>query len=179
MSAAGPTSAGGSLLKTAVLIGAGRMGSAMARGWLSDLGAAGLKKLIVVEPSPGEDVIEAERQKLITLNSKPSPTEIVVLAIKPQGFSAAAEGLKAWVGPDTLIVSIMAGISIARISSALGSARVARAMPNTPGAIGMGATGFALSDACSHADSRAASNLLEPLGLVIGPLPESQMDVVT
>jgi pyrroline-5-carboxylate reductase len=155
------------------------MGAAMARGWLSDLGAAGLKTLMVVEPAPGEDVIEAEKQKLITLNPKPSLADILVLAIKPQSFSGAADSLKAWVGPETMIVSIMAGVSIARIGSALGSPLVARAMPNTPGAIGMGATGFALSDACGDAESRVASSLLEPLGLVIGPLPESQMDAVT
>src|SRR5262249_32816344 len=81
--------------------------------------------------------------------------------------------------PETLIVSIIAGVSIARISSALGSSKVARAMPNTPGAIGMGATGFALSDSCGDAESRLTSGLLEPLGLVLGPLPDSQMDAGT
>src|SRR5690348_13315556 len=101
MPAAGPASGGASALKTAVLVGAGRMGSAMARGWLSDLGAAGLKKLLVVEPKPGEDVIEAEKQNLITLNPKPGPVDILVLAIKPQSFSGAADELKAWVTPET------------------------------------------------------------------------------
>jgi DNA ligase (NAD+) len=51
-------------MKHAVLIGAGRMGSAMARGWLADLGAAGLARLSVVEPSPDDDVVEAASDKL-------------------------------------------------------------------------------------------------------------------
>ncbi len=171
--------AGPARLKHAVLIGAGRMGAAMARGWLNDPGAAGLARLSVVEPAPGADIVEAANQKRISLNPAPEPADIVVLAVKPQGFGAAAEGLKAWVGPETVVVSIMAGVTMARIMRSLGTAKVVRAMPNTPGAIGMGATGFSLSDACGDEESVVASNLLEPLGLVVGPLPEAQMDAVT
>jgi pyrroline-5-carboxylate reductase len=169
----------GARLKQAVLIGAGRMGSAMARGWLQDLPAAGLGKLFVVEPKPDEDVEEAAKEKLVTLNPAPSVSDIVVLAIKPQSFAAAAPALKAWVGPDTLVVSIMAGVTIDRLSAAFGSVKVARAMPNTPGAVGAGVTGFALSPACGDAESLATSRLLEPLGIVVGPLNEAQMDAVT
>jgi pyrroline-5-carboxylate reductase len=155
------------------------MGFAMARGWLQDLGAAGLKELIVVEPQPGPDVLDAASEKLIALNPKPAAADILVLAIKPQGFAAAAPGLAGWVGPQTLVVSIMAGVTIDRIGKALGSTRIARAMPNTPGAIGMGVTAYALSPAGGDAESMATSKLLEPLGVVIGPLDESQMDAVT
>ena len=170
---------GGARLSHAVLAGAGRMGSAMARGWVQDLGAAGIGRLSVIEPSPGEDVIEASNAKMIALNPPAEPADILVLAIKPQSFAALADGLKAWVLPQTLVVSIMAGVTLARISTALGCQKVARAMPNTPGAIGMGATGFALSDACGDAENVATGKLLEPLGLVLGPLPEAQMDAVT
>jgi pyrroline-5-carboxylate reductase len=99
--------------------------------------------------------------------------------VKPQTFSQAAPGIAAWVKPESLVVSIMAGVTIERIAKALGAPRVARAMPNTPGAIGAGATGFSLSPACGDAESLATSRLLEPLGLVVGPLAESQMDAVT
>lgn len=161
------------------LIGAGRMGSAMARGWLGDLGAAGIARLSVVEPHPGEDVVAAADGGLIALNDPAEIADIVVLAVKPQGFGEAVDVLKAWVGPQTLVVSIMAGVTIARVAAALGSAKVARAMPNTPGAIGMGATGYALSDACGDDEAIATARLLEPLGLVVGPLKEVQMDAVT
>jgi pyrroline-5-carboxylate reductase len=168
-----------SRLKHAVLIGAGRMGSAMARGWLGDLAGAGISKLSVVEPAPGDDVKEAAAAGFIALNPSPEPADLLILAIKPQGFGGAAEALKAWVGPDTFVISIMAGVTIARISDALGCPMVARAMPNTPGAIGMGATGFALSDACDDDEAELTAGLLEPLGLVVGPLKEAQMDAVT
>lgn len=174
-----PAAPPGARLREAVLIGAGRMGSALARGWLQDLPAAGLSRLIVVEPKPDEEVEAAAREKLIALNPTPSPADIVVLAIKPQSFSAAAPELKAWIRPETLVVSIMAGVTIERISTTLGSAKVARAMPNTPGAIGAGATVFALSAACSDAESLTTTRLLDPVGLVIGPLAEEHMDAVT
>lgn len=170
---------GGSRLGHAVLIGAGRMGSAMARGWLGDLAGAGIARLSVVEPAPGDDVVEAGKNGFVALNPQPEPADLLILAIKPQGFGAAAAGLKAWIGPDTLVVSIMAGVTIERIAVALGCRKVARAMPNTPGAIGMGATGFTLSPACGDAEAAATTALLDPLGLVVGPLKESQMDAVT
>lgn len=169
----------GSRLKHAVLVGAGRMGSAMARGWIQDLAAAGLGKLSVVEPQPGEDVVEAANAKLIALNPPPEPADILVLAVKPQGFADAVDGLRPWVSPHTLVISIMAGVTISRIVASLGCRKVARAMPNTPGAIGMGATGFSLSDDCGDAEAAATAKLLDPLGLVVGPLSEAQMDAVT
>lgn len=179
MTAGAPSEGDAPRLNHAVLVGAGRMGSAMARGWLGDLAAAGISRLSVVEPAPGDDVKEAAASGFIALNPPPEPADILILAIKPQGFGASVEALKAWVGPQTFVVSIMAGVTIARIASALGAPKVARAMPNTPGAIGMGATGFALSEACEDDEADMAGALLEPLGFVIGPLQESQMDAVT
>lgn len=168
-----------SRLKHAVLIGAGRMGSAMARGWLGDLAGAGISRLSVVELAPGDDVREAAASGHVALNPAPEPADLLILAIKPQSFGGSAYALKAWVGPQTFVVSIMAGLTTAQISAALGCEKIARAMPNTPGAIGMGATGFALSEACDDDEAEMTSALLEPLGLVVGPLKESQMDAVT
>jgi pyrroline-5-carboxylate reductase len=164
--------------KRAALIGAGRMGAAMASGWMRDLAAAGLSHLDIVEPTPGDDV-RAMATGAVRLNAAPSPVDILVLAVKPQAFGKVAPTLAGWVGPETLVVSIMAGVTIARIGEALKAPKIARAMPNTPGAIGKGATGFCLSSACGEAESRIAAGLLEPLGLVVGPLDETQMDAVT
>jgi pyrroline-5-carboxylate reductase len=155
------------------------MGSAMARGWVNDLSAAALSRLDVVEPNPDDEVKQAAADGLIALNPNPSVADIVILAVKPQAFDAAAPGLKSWIGPETLVVSIMAGVTIGRMASSLGVTKVVRAMPNTPGAIGMGVTAFCLSPACSDVESLAAARLFEPLGMVIGPLEEAHMDAVT
>jgi pyrroline-5-carboxylate reductase len=155
------------------------MGSAMARGWVQDLAAAGLSRLDVVEPKPDEDVEGAARDGMIFLNGPAQVADIAILAVKPQAFGGAVDGLKAWIGPETLVISIMAGVTIARIEGAFGVKKIARTMPNTPGAIGMGVTGYALSAACGDSESVVVARLLEPLGLVIGPLDEDQMDAVT
>jgi pyrroline-5-carboxylate reductase len=164
--------------KRAALIGAGRMGAAMALGWMRDFDAAGLSQLDIVEPTPSDEV-RRMATGAVRLNGAPSSVDILVLAVKPQAFAKVAPTAAAWVGVDTLVVSIMAGVTIARIEDALKVAKIARAMPNTPGAIGMGVTGYCLSSACGDAESRTAASLLDPLGVVIGPLDESQMDAVT
>lgn len=166
-------------LRRAVLVGAGRMGSAMARGWLSDIRGAGLSALDVIEPSPDSNVEAAAKSGLIGLNSQASPADILILAVKPQAFGAVAPSLAGWLKAETLVISIMAGVTLDRIARETGAVRVARAMPNTPGAIGMGATAYSVSDACGDADVETVQRLLEPLGVVIGPLPETMMDAVT
>ncbi len=165
--------------KRTALIGAGRMGSAMALGWLRDPAAAGISALDVVEPAPGDGITNLARQKTIRLNASPSPADIVVLAVKPQGIAGAAASILPWIGAETLIVSILAGVTISRLSDLLKASRVIRAMPNTPGSIGAGVTAFALSSACGEAECATAVRLLGPLGRVIGPIDESGMDAVT
>ncbi len=166
-------------LKQAVLVGAGRMGAAMARGWLRGLKDAGLSKLHIVEPEPSDEVAGWGKAGRVSLNRVANPVDVVVLAVKPQGFAKAAPGLAGWIGPDTLVVSIMAGITIRAVSDALGAGKVARAMPNTPGAIGKGVTGYALSDQCGTAERAATEKLLAPLGSVVGPLDEDHINAVT
>jgi pyrroline-5-carboxylate reductase len=174
-----PTGKLGGELKTAVLIGAGRMGAAMARGWLRGLKGAGIGKLFVVEPAPGEEIAAWGKSGKIALNKPTLAVDIVVLAIKPQGFAKAVRDISGWIGRETLVVSIIAGVTIDSISSALGARKVARAMPNTPGAIGKGVTGYALSKQCGDEERTATEKLLAPLGDVVGPLDEKHIDAVT
>jgi pyrroline-5-carboxylate reductase len=161
------------------LIGAGRMGGAMARGWLADPARAGISRLHVVEPSPDPELASLCSAGPATLNGDAQPVDIVVLAVKPQSLAAAAPGLAGWIRPETLVLSIMAGLTLRQIGDALKVGRIVRAMPNTPGAIGQGVSAFALSSACLPADQAAAERLLSPLGKVIGPVPEDRMDAVT
>jgi pyrroline-5-carboxylate reductase len=169
----------GGELKQLVLVGAGRMGAAMARGWLRSLKSAGLGKLHVVEPEPSAEIAAWGKSGKISLNRAANPADVVVLAVKPQGFAKAAGAILGWIGPDTLVVSIMAGVTIRSISDALGATRIARAMPNTPGAIGKGVTGYSLSPQCRDAEKATTEKLLAPLGDVVGPLEEKHIDAVT
>jgi pyrroline-5-carboxylate reductase len=161
-----------------VLAGAGKMGGAMLSGWL----AQGLDahSVSVIEPHPSDD-IRALAAKGIGLN--PSPKEIgaaatLVVALKPQMFREAGLMLKSFTGPATLVVSIMAGATIASIEQVCGG-MVVRAMPNTPAAIGRGITVAVAANRVSPAQRAIADALLRATGSVEWIDDEGLMDAVT
>lgn len=161
---------------TLVLIGAGRMGAALVRGWLK---GKSKRRIAVIEPRPSEEISALAAEGKILLNPPPAPASMLVLAVKPQQFAAIAEAARGFVGPNTLAVSIMAGVRIAQVSRRLATSRVIRAMPNTPGSIGQGITVYSAQAGLPAADLEAASALLAPLGEVHGPVDESLMSAVT
>jgi pyrroline-5-carboxylate reductase len=161
-----------------VLAGAGKMGGAMLAGWL----ARGLdaKSVAVIEPQPSEE-IRAVTAKGVRLN--PSPGDVgtvatLVVALKPQTFREAGAMLKSFAGPSTLVVSIMAGITIASISKVCGGS-VVRAMPNTPAAIGRGITVAVAANNVSAPQRAVADALLRATGAVEWVDDENLMDAVT
>jgi len=163
---------------TIVLAGAGKMGGAMLSGWL----AQGLdaRSLGVIEPHPSDE-IRALAAQGIRLN--PPPREIgaaatLVVALKPQMFREAGAMLKSFAGPATLVVSIMAGTTIASIEQVCGG-MVVRAMPNTPAAIGRGITVAVAANDVSPAQRAVADALLRATGSVEWTSDEGLMDAVT
>jgi pyrroline-5-carboxylate reductase len=163
---------------TVVLAGAGKMGGAMLSGWL----AQGLdaKSVVVIEPHATDD-IRALLAKGVRLN--PSPKDVanvaaLVVALKPQAFREAAPGLKPFATPATLVVSIMAGTTIAGIAEACGGG-VVRAMPNTPAAIGRGITVAVAANNVGAAQRALADSLLRATGSVEWVEDEGLMDAVT
>ena len=166
--------------KTA-LIGAGRMGGAMLTGWIS----GGLKpgEAVIVDPYPGEaaqaaiDAGALHSEALTRAQGK--DLETVFLAIKPQMFDALAPGIAAALPAGTRIVSVIAGITLAKLEAVFGARPIIRCMPNTPAAIGQGITGFVVNSAASRADAKAAEALLLAGGKVIEVDDEGLIDVVT
>jgi len=162
-----------------VLLGAGKMGSALLDGWL----ARGLapRKLIVLEPQPDKAVRSLARRGL-TLNPKGKPVvaTAVVVAVKPQTAPAALPALRPHVGKDTLVVSIMAGRTLGFLQQALPpKTPIVRAMPNTPAAIGRGITVAVGNDKVVSRQRRQASDLLSAVGAVEWVRDETLMDAVT
>lgn len=154
---------------TIALIGAGRMGAALVRGWL----AAGTQsQIIIVTPRPSDEVSGWADEGRVTLNPEPAPADIVVLSVKPQVFAATIEDTSSFIGPDTLVVSVMAGVLLKQLAASFESTRVVRAMPNTPGAIGQGVTVITAPPGADPADIDLATELLLPLGVVEGPIDE-------
>jgi pyrroline-5-carboxylate reductase len=163
---------------TIVLAGAGRMGGALLSGWLAQ-GLDG-KRVVVIEPHPADE-ISALVTKGVRLN--PSPKDIgavatLVIALKPQSFREAGATLKSFTGSSTLVVSIMAGTTIASISQECGGS-VVRAMPNTPAAIGRGITVAVAAGDVSSSQRAIANALLRATGSVEWVDDENLMDAVT
>lgn len=161
-----------------VLAGAGKMGGAMLTGWL----AQGLdaRRVVIIDPYLADE-IKALTTTGVRLN--PDPKDIgdvaaLVIAVKPQMFREAGAVLRALVQPSTLVVSIMAGATIAGIGEVCGG-KVVRAMPNTPAAIGRGIT-VAVAAADVSGDQRAVADaLLRATGSVEWVDDEGLMDAVT
>ena len=161
---------------TIALAGAGKMGGAMLTGWLS--GGLDARRVVVIEPMPSVE-ISALVPKGIRLNPKDAGTvETLVVAVKPQSFREAGAALKARVAASTLVVSIMAGTTIAALQEVCGGA-VVRAMPNTPAAIGRGITVAVAAKNVSAAQRATADALLRATGSVEWVDDESLMDAVT
>jgi pyrroline-5-carboxylate reductase len=163
---------------TVVLAGAGKMGGAMLSGWLAQ--GLGAKRVVVIEPQPSDE-IRASAAKGVRLN--PSAKDIgnvaaLVVALKPQAFREAGPGLKPFAGPATLVVSIMAGMTIASIVGVIGG-NVVRAMPNTPAAIGRGITVAVAAKNVGDAQRPTADALLRATGAVEWVDDEALMDAVT
>jgi len=161
-----------------VLAGAGKMGGAMLSGWL----ARGLdpKRVAVIEPHPSAE-INALSARGVRLN--PSPGDIdqvatLVVALKPQTFRDAGATLKSFTGSSTLVVSIMAGMTIASVAENCGGS-VVRAMPNTPAAIGRGITVAVAASNVAAEQRDVADALLRATGSVEWIENERLMDAVT
>jgi pyrroline-5-carboxylate reductase len=161
---------------TIALAGAGKMGGAMLTGWLA--GGLDPKRCVVIEPMPSAD-IGALAANGIRLNPKDAGrVDTLIIAVKPQSFGEAGPALKALVAPSTLVVSIMAGTTMAALQEVCGGA-VVRAMPNTPAAIGRGITVAVPATNVSAAQRATADALLRATGSVEWVDDEALMDAVT
>lgn len=163
-----------------VLVGAGKMGGSLLEGWLQQ-GFPG-NKIAVIDPHPAQAIQDLCARAGIALNpaSLPFRPATLVLAIKPQMLEASAAAIDALIGPDTVVVSILAGKTIANLRHYLTKARaVVRTMPNLPAAIGQGATGAIANGETSPSQRRAVDALLKTSGVVEWLTTETQIDAVT
>ena len=162
-----------------VLVGAGKMGSALLEGWLR-LGLDA-KNVAVLEPQPSPD-IAALAQRGLRLNpdaARLAGAAAIVIAVKPQVAGEAVPPLKPLLAAATVVVSIMAGRTLHFLSQTLGrDTALVRAMPNTPAAIGRGITVAAPRNA-SAAQRTLADRLLSATGAVEWVDDEALMDAVT
>jgi len=158
-----------------VLLGCGKMGTALLTGWL----AAGVPaaSVWVIEPNPTDWL----KGTGVHLNQGvPASPAVALLAVKPQMMGEALPALQALGNGSTLFVSIAAGTMIATFEVVLGSRTpIVRTMPNTPAMVGRGITALVGNDHVTSADLALANSLMAAVGQVVELTSEDQIDAVT
>jgi pyrroline-5-carboxylate reductase len=150
----------------------------MLQGWLAN----GFGPVVVVEPHPAPRLKKLEDVRFVGSIEQIPPGKIraCVVALKPQILRTEAVRLRFVAERGTPMISIAAGTSIATLTKAWGrGARILRAMPNTPGAIGRGITALFAAPNVTAADKKLAERLLASLGRTIWVKHEKLIDVTT
>jgi pyrroline-5-carboxylate reductase len=169
------------MLKSKIaLIGPGVMAEAMIAGLLRQK-LADPRNIIASGPREerGDELHKKYGIKVTTDNaSAVHEADVVVLSVKPQRLSEVMKGLKG-IRPDALVLSIIAGASIKKISTGLKHKSIVRSMPNTPGQIGEGITVWAASKDVSDEQQKMARSILSAMGEEVYVEDESYLDMAT
>jgi pyrroline-5-carboxylate reductase len=163
-----------------LLVGCGKMGSALLSGWL----AQGLaRRYVVVEPGAVPQALSGRKEvAVLPVPDRVPPDlspEVIVLAVKPQAMAEVLPTYRRFVPSGTLFLSIAAGKTLGFFERALGAAAVVRAMPNTPAAIGRGIAVACANTAVAPPQRALAERLLAAVGEVAWVEEEALLDPVT
>ena len=164
-----------------LLVGGGKMGAALLTGWLE--GGLAVENVAVVEPDASSAAKLGAQGIAVAgdLSGLPGDfvPQIIVFAVKPQVMNAVAPLYKDLAAGGAVVLSIAAGVPIARFESHLGAVPVVRSMPNTPAAIGRGMTVACANKLVTDTQKAACGKLLEAVGEVAWIDDEAHMDAVT
>jgi pyrroline-5-carboxylate reductase len=162
-------------------IGAGRMATALAKGFVQR-GLASANDLIASDPLPSaaEEFRRTTEGRVVTDNLLvASQSDCLFLAVKPQQMPDVLAQLAGRLSERQLVVSVAAGVTLAAISKTIGTGpRLVRVMPNTPCLIGQGASAYCLGPATRAEDGPLIGRLLESVGLAF-QVEEKLLDAVT
>jgi pyrroline-5-carboxylate reductase len=162
-------------------LGAGKMATALARGFIQ-AGLVTPKQVIASDPSPAARAAFAKETGAKTTPSNPEAAKfarVLLLAVKPDHVAEALSEIREVFTPGHLLISIAAGVPLARLEAGLDAgARLIRVMPNTPALVGASATAFAPGKSARLEDAALAQKLFSAVGLVF-QLKEPLLDAVT
>ena len=160
-------------------VGGGVMAEAMIAGMIRGGIDADIAAIDVVEARLQE---LKERYGVTTLRSilQPFPSpNVLIVSVKPQQFADVIPEMKAKLTCSQTVVSIMAGITIAEIRSALGHDAVVRVMPNTPAQIGVGAAAWTATESVPESAKKFVGDMLDCIGIHVYFNDEKLVDVAT
>lgn len=165
-------------------IGGGNMANALASGLIGKRCAASKVHVVDVHESTLESWRERGCGTSTRIDAQLASQRVWVLAVKPQNMKDVAEQCRAHLQPDTLVVSIAAGITSQTLGQWLGGAgqpwmRLIRCMPNTPALIGAGMTGMLAGPRVSDEDKAVAEMLFKAVGQFAWFDNDDQLDAVT
>ncbi|MBX2979258.1 MAG: pyrroline-5-carboxylate reductase [Flavobacteriales bacterium] len=161
------------------IIGCGNMGTAYARSFRK-YGLVQAEDLCMVIRNPERrSQLERFGQVLTSIGPEVQASDLVIIGVKPQDFASIAPALATRLSPDQVVLSIMAGITLAHLKEALGHANVVRAMPNAPAQIGMGITAYATGAELNMRQTLMVEQLLNCTGRAIHLGDEALLDPVT
>ncbi len=163
------------------IIGCGNMGLIYARAFLK-YNIVTKSNLLLVEKNEKrkDELTKLDIGRVVVpVDGIIKQSDVIILAVKPQDLSELTNDLKTVLSKETILISIMAGISISFLQEKLQHDRIIRAMPNSPVEIGMGITAYCLSSGVSTDQARKAENLLSTTGRTLYMEDENLMDAVT
>ena len=157
-----------------LVLGAGHMGGALIEGWLA-AGAFEASQLIISDPLAGETakVAAAQGARLNPPTAALAEAPLVVLAMRPQDWRAAAAEVAPLLGPDAVVVSVAAGVRTEDLAQAFAPRAVARVMPTTGVAVAKGAVSIFAHDGRARS---AAHLLFDPVATTVDLADEALMD---
>jgi pyrroline-5-carboxylate reductase len=162
-------------------LGAGKMATALARGFIQ-AELVGLKDIVAADPVDAARKHFTDEIGVMTTESNADlakTANVLILAVKPDQCTGVLTRLRSKFTTNHLLISIAAGVTLAKLESALPpGARVIRVMPNTPALVGRAASAFALGKCATPADGELARRLLSAVGIAF-QVKEPLLDAVT
>jgi pyrroline-5-carboxylate reductase len=160
-----------------LLVGCGKMGSALLNGWLNRGTPAGHVSVIEpMQPQLPDGISRYAEAAALDSGYRPS---VVVFAVKPQSMDEVAPAYVTYAGPETVFLSIAAGKPIRYFEATLTDGAIVRAMPNTPAAVGRGITVLCANSRVSSEQKAVCTGLMESVGEVAWIDDEALLDAVT
>ncbi|MFO1477692.1 MAG: pyrroline-5-carboxylate reductase [Verrucomicrobiota bacterium] len=162
-------------------LGAGKMATALARGFVK-AGIVTPKQIIAGDVS--ESACESFAKEVGAKTTAYNPeviqgSQVIFLAVKPDQTTAVLSEIRSHLTEKHLVISIAAGVTLARLESVLGDGtRLIRVMPNTPALVGASASAYALNMSATPADGQLAQTLFSSVGTAFA-VKESLLDAVT
>ena len=163
------------------IAGCGNMGLIYARAFLKYNIVSQQNLLLAEKNESRKQQLKALKLGEVTVvnDSEIAESDIIVVAVKPQDFPELSDELKHVIREKNLVISIMAGIKMDRISELLGTKSVVRAMPNSPAGLGLGMTAFTAMKGLHDEKRKIAEELLSTTGRSVFLEDERSLDAVT